>query len=82
MNEAVEYLHARICQNHRVESVFSRSLEGFLIDETAGRLCCLYHFNCEILISHGTRSFQVGDQKFGCKCQVGGKRILCLERVI
>ena len=38
------------------------------IDETAVRLCCLYHFSCEILISHGTRSFhldeQVGGQKF------------------
>ena len=54
MYVAVEYLHACICENHRVESVFSRSLEGFLIDESAVRLCFLYHFNCEILISHGT----------------------------
>ena len=76
MTVAVEYLHACICQNYRVESVISRSLEGFLIDKTAVRLSCLYHFNCQILISHGTRSFhldeQVGGQKFGCKCQVGG----------
>ena len=76
MNVAVEYLHACVCQNHRVKSVFSRSLKGFLIDETAVRLCCLYHFNCEILVSHGTRSFhldeQVGGQKFGGKCQVRG----------
>ena len=76
INVAVEYLHARICQNHRVKSIFSRSLKGFLIDETAVRLCCLYHLNCQILRSHGTRSFhldeQVGGQKFGCKCQVRG----------
>ena len=76
INVAVQYLHARICQNHRVKSIFSRSLEGFVIDETAVRLCCLYHLNCQILISHGTRSFhldeQVGSQKFCCKCQVGG----------
>ena len=76
MYVAVEYLHACFCENHRVKSVFSRSLEGFLIDECAVPLCFLYHFNCEILISHGTQSFhpdeQVGDHKFGCKCQVGG----------
>ena len=30
INVAVEYLHACICQNHRVKSVFSRSLKGFL----------------------------------------------------
>ena len=72
----VEYLYACVCQNHRVKSVFSRSLKGFLIDENTVSLCCLYHFNCEILISHGARSFhldeQVGGQKFGCKCQVRG----------
>ena len=78
MYVAVEYLHACFCENHRVESVFSRSLEGLLIDETAARLCFLHQFDREILISHGTRSFhldeQVGGQKFGCKCQVGGTR--------
>ena len=76
MNGAVEYLHACICQNHRVESAFSCSLEGFLLNETPIRLCCLYHFNCETLISHGTQSFhldeQVGGQKFCFKCQVKG----------
>ena len=74
MNAAVEYF-ACLYPNHRVESVFSRSLEGSLIDETAVRLCCLYHFNCEILIGHGTRSFhfdeQLGGQKYCCKCQFG-----------
>ena len=44
-NVAVEYLHACVCQNHRVKSAFSRSLKGFLIEEIAVRLCCLYHFN-------------------------------------
>ena len=76
INLAVEYLHACIRQNERVKSVFSRSLKGFLIDETAVRLRCLYHFNCQILISHGTRFFhldeQVGGQKFCCICQVRG----------
>ena len=75
-NVPVEYLHACICQNYRVKSVFSRSLKGSLIDETDVRLCCLYHLNCQILISHGTRSFhldeKVGGQKFCCKCQVRG----------
>ena len=64
-NVPVEYLHACICQNYRVKSVFSRSLKGFLIDETAVRLCCLYHLNCQILISHGTRSFHLDEQVGG-----------------
>ena len=67
MNVAFEYLHTCICQNDRVESVFSHSLEGFLIDEAAVRLCCLYHFNCDILISHGTLSFHLDEQVGGPK---------------
>ena len=48
-NVAVEYLHARICQNHRVKSVLSSRFKVFLIDENPIFLCCLYHVNCEIL---------------------------------
>ena len=76
INVPVEYLHASVCQNHIVKSVFSRSLKSFLMDETAVRLCCLYHFNCERLTSHRTRSFQldeqVGGRRFCFKCQVRG----------
>ena len=76
MNLTMEYLHGCICQNHRVESVFSHSLQAFLNDETAVPFSCLYHFNCGLLISHGTRSFnldeQVGGQKFCCKFKSEG----------
>ena len=61
-----------VCMLVSVKSVLSHSLEGFLINETAVRLCCLYHLICDILISHAVRFVHLDEyihgQNFCCKC--------------
>lgn len=64
---AVEHMHACLCQNQGVESIFASSLELFLFKEFPVLFGCSDNFDFQVLIRHRARTLHLDEQIHGDK---------------